>query len=187
MTLKHLLAIAVYFAICCLNWITENLLVGWLFVIATTLWMMMAGLYAFRNGNRFSLGFSVFGFAWLAIILGISIQTPLNSKALDLRIVRSRIYSLAKSIGPSRTLPTSTTLTTYGELHDLTDSGPMGMYGSPPIPHFYNTMRLAVCLSSLIAGSLGGLLLSFLRWPKLEYRDNNWMCTKPPATRVLKQ
>ena len=58
-SLRSILLICTYFAICSLVYVSANLWVGWLVVFATALWMALAIIRAFQTRDHFTLGFAV--------------------------------------------------------------------------------------------------------------------------------
>ena len=71
LSLKSALLLTAYFAVCASVYITQNLATGWIVVIATALLISMAMVSAFKTNDTFTLGFSVFASATLAITLDV--------------------------------------------------------------------------------------------------------------------
>ena len=97
LSLKSALLLTAYFAVCASVYITQNLATGWIVVIATALLISMAMVSAFKTNDTFTLGFSVFASATLAITLGCIFET---SAQLDVWDVRPAIIN-AMRFGPA--------------------------------------------------------------------------------------
>lgn len=149
--------IVAYFAICALNYASENVGIGWLTVVATALVIAVATIRSFTTRDAFGLGFSVCGCLWLATALGFAIETPTSFKPYDLRPGIWRVMSFGRV--PSK-------LVDYNNLrestyHDL--YGSIGMIRQPDvrdIPSRRNALTLVACWSALIVGLIGGVLFS---------------------------
>ena len=157
-TLGQILLIVAYGALCSLIYVTANVCIGWLIVIATSVWYAIAAKSAFQNQNRFSFGFSVVGFVCLASFLGFIIQTPTTWNGKNVADLRLSIQRLAWFGKPFPVYEPNQLTAVVGYQHDLTTSGPVVSLGDVEgKPSFHNTMRLAACLSSLCVAFAGGL------------------------------
>lgn len=160
-SLRSIMMMCVYAAICSFVYVSPNLWVGWLVVIATAIWMSLAIIRAFESRDHFMLGFAVTGSSWLIIWLGFAIQTPTS---FDGNSIRSNIYrfvNLGRTHADSDFDP-ALPITEYAQLHDLYTSGAMATQSStPPVPAWHNAIRLLVCLSALAAAGVGGTLFQF--------------------------
>lgn len=162
MSLRTIFLICVYFAVCCSVYVSANLWVGWFVVFATATWMSFAIIRAFQTHDHFTLGFAVTGCAWLIIWLGFAIETPTAATGWN---IRAKIFSIMNVGRNQPGFDPSAPHRTYAHLHDLYSSGPMAIQTPQPVaPMWHNTMRLAVCLSSLVAGLVGGVV--FLLYAK---------------------
>ncbi|MEQ1904125.1 MAG: hypothetical protein ABL888_08085 [Pirellulaceae bacterium] len=155
-SIRAILLICVYSAICCLVYLVPSLWVGWMVVIATAIWMSIAMVAAFQSRDRFKLGFAVTGSVWLIIWFGFAVETSRPIAVFDIREFISKIMTGGKSVPEiDPTLPT----TTYARLHDLYTSVDIAGVGSKRhIPLWFNSIRLFVCLSALVVGCLGGII-----------------------------
>jgi hypothetical protein len=171
-SIRAILLICVYSAICCLVYLVPSLWVGWMVVIATAIWMSIAMVGAFESRDRFKLGFAVTGCAWLIIWFGFAIDTPKSNNLIDVR------PHIVKLMNFGRTYPKddpNLPYIFYTRFHDLQHSVDCVTKGSPPaLPMHYNSIRLFVCLSALAVGCLGGVIfhLSGRRRNRFEQRDD---------------
>ena len=165
-TRLHLVAstflITIYFAICALNYVSENVAIGWFIVIATAIVIAVTMIRSFQTRDVFGLGFAVFGSVWLSATLGFTLETPTSFKVYNPRPTIWRIMSLGRTprkIEDYNNVREST-------IHDLYHS--MGMIRLPDyrgIPSYNNTFRLLACWSALIAGMIGGMFFSVVMKP----------------------
>ena len=154
-----MILIVAYAAICCLVYLHSSLWIGWLVVIATAIWMAIAIVRATQTHNSFTLGFAVAGCVWLILWLGFAIETPTTFDSKELRMAIYRFVSLGRK--PPEYDP-SIRITTYAQLHDLYTSAPMGNQSKAIfVPHYYNAIRLVVCLSALTFATACGTLVHF--------------------------
>jgi hypothetical protein len=159
-SIKSMLLMVVYAAICCLVYLHSSLWIGWLVVIATAFWMALAIVHATHTHNSFTLGFAVTGCVWLIIWLGFAIETPTT---INIEGMRKAIYRVA-SLGRTRPeYDPSIGFTAYAQYHDVYISVPMGNQ-SPEIflPYWHNALRLVVCLSALTVATVCGALFHFV-------------------------
>ena len=162
-SLRSILLICVYFVVCCSVYVSANLWVGWFVVFATATWMSFAIIRAFQTHDHFTLGFAVTGCAWLIIWLGFAIETPTAATSWN---IRAKIFSIMNVGRDQPEFDASAPLRTYAHLHDLYSSGPMAIQTAQPVaPLWHNSIRLAICLSSLVVGLVGGMV--FLLFTKL--------------------
>lgn len=149
--------IVTYFAICALNYASENVGIGWLIVAATAMVIAVATFRSFITRDAFGLGFSVCGGFWLAIVLGFAIETPTSFKPYDLRPGIYRVMSFGRT-RPKIVDYTNLRESTYHDLHDS-----IGMVRRPDVrdvPNRRNSLTLVACWSALIAGLIGGFVFS---------------------------
>ena len=133
-------------------YVSDNLCVGWLVVFATALLMSFAMIRAFQTRDHFTLGFAATGCVWLITWLGFAIETP--TPAPDWK-VRPKIASVM-NFGREWQERDSSIPKTYAHYHDLYISGLMETQ-QPVVPKFQNSIRLFICLTSLVVGLLGGI------------------------------
>ncbi|WP_442511341.1 hypothetical protein SH528x_003015 [Novipirellula sp. SH528] len=163
--------ILAYVAVCCTTYIYSNLWFGTLVVVATIFWLGSTTLYAFSEQSRFSLGFSLAGWAWLVFWLGFYAETPAKYPSWP---VPQWIYKAATPFqwqqpvvygyGRYEEYQASWNHTPYGHMHSLHVSRQLNApsHLQSHIPSWYNAIRLAVCLSALIVGIIGGATYSRL-------------------------
>ena len=150
-----------YLAFCSLNFVTENVTVGWLFVIATAALLVRSLINSFSTRSSFKLGFAVLGSLWLSTTLEFALETPVGAKTYD---VRTPIWS-ALCFGRGSP-PEIESYTTLRESHQYSWYESMGRVRLPnflEIPEIGNTLRLAACWSALGVGALG----AYASWPLL--------------------
>ncbi len=159
-SLRSILLICIYFAICSSVCVSPNLWVGWFVVLATAIWMSFTIVRAFQTHNHFTLGFAVIGTVWLVAWLGLAIETKTANGSWNIRSKIAIVMNLGREwpdydpSAPHRT---------YAHMHDLYYSAPMAIQTSEPVaPTWHNSMRLAVCLSSLAVGVIGGIVFHLI-------------------------
>lgn len=158
-SLKSIMLMVVYAAICSMVYISPNLWIGWLVVIATATWMAIAIVRATQTKDPFTLGFAVAGCVWLIVWLGFAIETPLSIDGKNVRAVIHRIIHFGR---PRPEVDPKSRVTTYAQLHDLYVSGPMGSRSAVRhAPNWYNAIRLLVCLIALGIATVGGAVFHF--------------------------
>lgn len=174
-SLRSLLLFVAYAAVCCTTYIYSNLWVGTLVVVATIFLFGSATLRAFRTQNRFSLGFSLVGWSWLVFWLGFYAETPAGYRNWP---VPQWIYQTAtpfqwdQSIVPGdgryEEYQPGWNFTPYGHMHSLHESSELWVpsHLQPRVPNWCNTIRLAVCLTAILAGSIGGVACSRANQPR---------------------
>jgi hypothetical protein len=133
-----------------------NLWIGTFVVVGTIFWLAMTTCHAFNSKSYFSLGFSVIGWSWLVFWLGFYAETP---ETYENWPVPRWIYSLATGFQEIPEYNPKFGHNTYARMHSLHVSSKMAYQeGMRRIPTWKNAIRLVVCVSSLIAGVIGGLL-----------------------------
>ena len=162
-SLRSIMFVVAYAAICSAVYATPNLWAGWLVVLATAVWIAISIYRASLPNNSFSLGFSIAASVWLVAWLGFGIET---STQVDDIPFRTAIYNVVCFGNQAdQEYDPSTKLERYSKAHDLHQSfeqtRTQGTY--PHVPAWHNAMRLAVCLSSLLVGFLAGLIAHFSR------------------------
>ena len=163
-SLKSIMLMVVYAAICCMVYVSPNLWIGWFIVVATATWMAIAIVRATQTNDPFTLGFAVTGCMWLIVWLGFAIETPTSIDGNNVRTAIYRIATLGKAIPE---YDRSVRTTTYARLHDLYTSAPMGSRSAVLfVPQWHNAMRLVVCLTALAIAFCGGALFYFV-YPRL--------------------
>ena len=160
-SLKSMLLVIVYAAVCSSIFATTNMWVGWLVVWATAVWMAIAIVRASKSNDGFSLGFAIVGCFWLTIWLGFAVETSVEFDDIP---IRTAIYDFANFGRSSNEADESAKTIRYSQAHDLYMSGEMN---SRHVPNWHNTMRLVVCLSALIAGCIGGMVTHYIYKNKL--------------------
>ena len=146
----------VYFAVCCLVYISVNLWVGWAVVCATAVWMAYATIRAFQTRNHFTLGFAVAGCAWLIVWLGFAIETKTDVSGWNVRSKITNIMRLGRETPEHDVLAG---LQSFTHMHHLYRSELLGILPDQRLaPEYHNSVRLFVCLTSLIFGLLGGIV-----------------------------
>jgi hypothetical protein len=161
LSIKSLFLITTYIAFCALNYVFENVAIGWITVLATSMLMAVVMIRAFHTREVFGLGFSVFGFVWLTALLGFSIETPIGFKAYDLRSTVWKTMRLGRNVSPIEDYSKSRRST----LHYFYHSGGMMRTPDKCPPDFYNAIKLAACWSALIVGLAGGCLFALIIRP----------------------
>ena len=155
-SLKSIMLVVAYAAVCSSVYATSNMWAGWLVVWATAVWMAIAIVRAANSNDRFSLGFAVAGCFWLTIWLGFAVETSVKFDDIPFR---DAIYNFADLSRSTNEFDESAKTISYAKSHDLYMSGELTVRGnSPYVPNWHNTMRLVVCLSSLVVGFIGGLI-----------------------------
>ena len=161
LSIKSLFLITTYIAFCALNYVFENVAIGWITVLATSMLIAVAMIRSFHTREVFGLGFSVFGFVWLTALLGFSIETPIGFKAYDLRSTVWKTMRLGREYTPIEDYSISERST----LHDLYHSGGMMRGPNKQPPDYFNAIKLAACWSALMVGLVGGCLLVLIIRP----------------------
>jgi hypothetical protein len=154
--LQTLFLICLYFAICSTIYVSANLWLGTLVVLATIVWFVASTAHAFNHHDYFSLGFSVCGWAWL----GFYAETPGKSANWELPglIFRAASFFQEPPIGDTK-VPSHV----YATMHSLQSSGMMGSRSPTPYtPSFHNAIRVAVCVTALFVGLIGGVVFHFI-------------------------
>ena len=155
-SIRSLLLLTVYFSLCGAIYVIQNSAVGWVIVVATALLIAISMVYAFNNRDLFALGFSVFSMAWILICFGYSFDTPRNFVGWKFQQPIYRAMRMGRA---------SPEIESFGDpanerytIHHLfrSDNGLRGP-GDTSTPSYDNAMRCFVCLSSLLAGLIGGV------------------------------
>ena len=154
-SLKSIMLVVIYAAICSTVYATTNMWAGWLVVWATAVWMAIAIVHASKSNSGFSLGFAVAGCFWLIIWLGFAVETSVKFDDIP---IRTAIYDFANFERNTEKDDDSANTASNGKAHDLYMSLEMN---TRHVPNWHNTMRLVVCLSALGVGCIGGLVTHF--------------------------
>jgi hypothetical protein len=165
-SLKTLFLISAYVAICCLVYVHSNLWIGTLVVLATIIWLTTTTIHAFRHHNYFSIGFSLCAWAWLVFWLGFYSETPasVSPPPASYAGLAGNVFRVMTLFRDSPDFDPSLPVQTYGFMHSLHMSGPMAYQtGGPYVPSFNNAMRLAICVTSLLVGLIGGTATHYIR------------------------
>ena len=162
MSLKSIMLIVVYAAICSTVYTTPNLWAGWLVVLATAMWIAIAIYRTSLPNSSFSLGFSIAASVWLIAWLGFGIETSTQVDDIPFRMA---IYNaVCMGSQDDQESDPSAKLERYSKAHDLYQSFEQTKtQGTDPhVPAWHNAMRLSVCVSSLLIGYVGGLTSLFV-------------------------
>jgi hypothetical protein len=162
-SLKSIMFVVAYAAICSTAYATPNLWAGWLVVLATATWIAISIYRTSLQNSSFSLGFSIAASVWLIAWLGFGIET---STQVDDIPFRTAIYDFVSFGGDTgQEYDPSARLETYSKAHDLYQSFEQTKTQgtNPHVPSWHNAMRLIVCITSLLIGCLGGLATYFGR------------------------
>jgi len=154
-SIRSLLLLTVYFSLCALIYVIQNSAVGWVIVVATALLIAISMVYAFNNRDLFALGFSVFSMAWMLICFGYSFDSPRNFAGWKFQ---QPIFWTMRMGRPSPKLesfgdPANQRYTIHNFFRS--DNAILNPNDNSP-PSYDNAMRCFVCLSSLLAGLIGG-------------------------------
>ena len=160
LSLKTLFLICLYFAICSTLYVSANLWLGTLVVLATIVWLVATTARAFNHHDYFSFGFSVCGWAWLVFWLGFYAETQGKTAnwKMPILIFRATCFFQVPPITDPQ-VPSQV----YATMHSLHVSGQMGTQSpSPYTPSFGNAIRMAVCVTALFMGLIGGVVFHFI-------------------------
>ena len=158
-SLKSIMMVVLYAAVCCMVYATPNMWAGWLVVWATAGWMAIAIAKAANTNSRFFLGFTVVGCTWLIVWLGFAVETSVKFDDVPIRMA---IYDFANFGQQPNEYDESAEMVSYAKAHDLYMSLDLTVQGdSPHVPNWHNTIRLVVCLSALVAGCIGGIVTHY--------------------------
>ena len=168
-SIRLLLVLVAYIAVCSFVYVTPNLWIGWLVFFATSLVIAAATISSFKNRDRFKLGFAVTSSVALVTFLGFAIETSGISSSKTGNEFRGNVnqwLQLDRSQAERKPIekrdPKKERV-----LHHLYYS--IGL-SSKRSPDWINLSRLLVCLSSLTIGLIGGLLCHSLKIPRnIEY------------------
>ena len=161
-SLRTIMLVVTYAAICSTVYVTPNLWAGWMVVLATAMWIAISIYRTSLQNSSFSLGFSIAASAWLVAWLGFGIET---SNQVDDTPFRMAIYNVVCFGNQSdQEYDPSAKIELYSKAHDLYQSFEQSKTQGtdPPAPAWHNAMRLIVCVSSLLVGCLGGLVTHFI-------------------------
>ena len=153
LTLKTCLLLSGYFAVCATIYVGTNAAVGWVVVIATALLIAYSMFRSFMTRSMFGLGFAVVSSIFLSVCLGCAFETSTKFSGWDVR------GHITNTIGLGREYPeigdnwATAKRTKY---HDMYSSVTCVQPTKPVIPSHWNSIRLGICLASLLAGLLGG-------------------------------
>lgn len=150
----------IYLAFCALNYATENVTLGWLFVIATSALLVGSLISSFRTRNSFKCGFAALGCLWLSTILGFALETPVGAKTYDLRTPIWNALSFGRGSPPK--IESYTTLRESFQYSWYESMERVRLPNFLEIPDIGNTLRLAACWSALGVGVLGGVCFNAL-------------------------
>jgi hypothetical protein len=159
-SLRTLFLICLYFAICSTIYLSANLWLGTLVVLATIIWLVATTAHAFKQHDYFSFGFSVFGWACLVFWLGFYAETAGRSGDWELphAIFRAMCFFRERPIWDP-----SAPVKIYGTIYSIYQSGQMSVSSPIPFaPSFLNAIRLAVCVTALFVGVIGGVVAYFI-------------------------
>lgn len=158
--LRTIFLMCVYTGVCSLIYVYSNLWFGTLVVVATITWLGLATNHAFRHQSQFWLGFVISGWAWLVLCFGFYGESKTN---FDITNVQKAIYWIASPFRPTPEYDPNLRYETFGYMTSLHVSGPMASQpGTLLIPAWHNALRLVVCLSSLLLGTVGGIIMSVI-------------------------
>lgn len=155
--LKTMLFGFVFVAVCCLTYIHPSLWAGTILVSATVLLFATSTISAYSHRNHARLAFSIFGWAWLVLCLGSYGHTPKNTRAWA---VPARIYDFF-NICEDDSVNHDASIGSDGTMHSLLSSGDFVTIKTGRItPAFHNLIRLFICMTSIVFGGLGSLLVA---------------------------
>ena len=178
-SITSILFITVYFAICSLNYVSGSPTIGWLFVIATAILIAAIMIRAFQTRDAFGLVFSVVAGLWLSLALGFVFETSTAFKFYDFRTPVWRIMSFGYQYVEFQ----NGAKVEWSRVHDLYQSmGMMRLTEHRNIPTHSNTMRLAACWFSLVAGLIGSVVFSFVMKVKRKSTKRTTEAADVPAS-----
>jgi hypothetical protein len=148
-SLLTIILLTTYAAICSTTFVYKNLWLGTLAVVATAVLLGVATLRGFNTPSRFLHTFSIVGWSWLVVWLGFYAETDKNAGNW---VCPQAIYSLSQAFRHTA-LDAGTG---GGKLHSLHVTGEMAQHTTAPAYH--NFIRLAVCISGLLAGCAAGIV-----------------------------
>lgn len=161
LSLLTLFLFTAYFAICSLIYTSRNPTIGWGIVIATSVLLAAITTRAYHRKDAFGLGFSAVACLWLSVCLGFVIETPRYTK--EPVNPRTPILKIMKLGRPSRKVKLEDYATFKRVvIHDLYAS--QEQFRIPDefgVPDNRNALRLVACWSALIAGVIGGAVVSY--------------------------
>ena len=164
-SLKSIMLVVAYAAVCSSVYATSSMWAGWLVVWATAAWMAIAIVRASKSNGGFSLGFAVAGCFWLTIWLGFAVETSVKFDDIPIRTAIYDFANFAPNTDESDVEPSADELNqisantaSNGKAHDLYMSLEMN---TRHVPNWHNTMRLVVCLSALVVGCIGGMVTHY--------------------------
>ena len=160
-SLLTLLGITAYVASCCPMFVYWNLWWGTLVVVSTIVILIVGTIRIATTSSWFWLGFSVAGWSWLVLVLGLQSQTVVDSSIGEHVVIwlNSRHRSIVRCWESSSSEPEFRTYSLFSQ-----PPGPLIAVGLPSgknimcVPLYENFVRLVACLSALLFGLLGGLL-----------------------------
>lgn len=171
-SLRSLLLVVTYVAVCCTTYVSSNLWNGTLVVVATICLFGSTTLRAFKTQSHFLFGFSLVGWSWLVFWLGFYAETPAGYRnwpvpqwIYEYATLYQRGHSVVPGDGRYEEFQQGWNFTPYGHMHSLHESREMRVpsHLKPRVPNWLNIIRLAVCLTAILAGSIGGLASSRAR------------------------
>lgn len=146
--------VCAYALICSTNYFFANLSFGWLTVVATASVFCATVIYSFRRQSYFAVGFSICGFLWLSSWLGLPIEPPpMNDQSyLAIRHLRLAVIDWMTIGKPTLLNPTGL------DVHDIYATSIVTQHW---LPEKQNILRLFVCLTSLLSGTVGGACVHY--------------------------
>ena len=162
-SLRTIMLVVTYAAICSTVYVTPNLWAGWTVVLATAMWIAISIYRTSLKNSSFSLGFSIAATVWLVSWLGFGIETSNQVDDIPFRMAIYNVVCFGNQ--PDQEYDPSAKIELYSKAHDLYQSfeQPKTQGTDPPVPAWHNAMRLIVSVSSLLIGCLGGLVTHFSR------------------------
>ena len=164
-SIRSLMFLFVYFAICASIYITQNLAAGWAVVIATAVLIVTSTMYAFRNNDTFALGFSVFATMSILICFGCSFDTSRNFKGWNFQPTIFHIMRFGsatpelESFGDPKNqrFAQHTLFRTERALRAPNDTS---------TPSYRNALSLFACLAAALMGLIGGFVFRIAVKPR---------------------
>ena len=155
-----------YLAVLCFAYVTPNVWVGWLAVIATAALIANSILNAFRNQNQMTLGFAIASSTMLITCLGFAIETR-GLSAWDFgEDLRGSIHRFLR-IRPVEVLKIKDQKPSVDEIrtvHHITYA--IGLGKNQSKAEQINLFRVVICISSLLIGCFGGLTFKLFNIPR---------------------
>ena len=163
LSIRSLLLLIVYFAICASIYITQNSAVGWAIVTATAILISTTMIHAFNEKEPFALGFSIFAMSWLLICFGYSYDSSRTSAGWKFQQPLFHAMRLGRT---SPEIESYVNVERYTIHHFFRSDNAMRHPEDTVMPSYENALKCFACVTALVVGLIGGVIFRFAMVPR---------------------